>query len=382
MRQVPALFAPEWLMQTATEQCGLTDFGADTFLDPLQRLCTSLDDEADLNALGRMMVAGVIRNQLTNRLLLQNARVTAPERLETPLVAPIIVTGLPRTGTTFLHRLLSADPAHASLPYWQVSRPIPISPEDTRESRIAEAEAFIGIRKKLTPELDSVHLIQPEAPEECFWMTTQSMVSRLFWNLAPVYSYQNWVSRADKTAKYRDYADQLRYLQGEYPGQRLVLKAPDHNDGLCELLDAVPEARVIITHRDIVEQMGSYFSLGRTTRTLAINRQDLDREAQTIIDMTDVSLAKMAEARARYPQCILDVRYADMMSDPLSSVERIYEFCGLTLPQARREAIADHHAKNPKGKHGKHEYSLAEFGLENAWVRDHYEGYTASFVEA
>lgn len=382
MHSTPAKFAPGWLMQSATAHSGLSDFGDERFLDPLQRLCKSLDDEADLNAYGRMLVAGVIRNQLVNRLLLVKARKDTPERFDGDPIAPIIVTGLPRTGTTFLHRLLAADPAHASLPYWQVSRPIPMGPDDTREARIAEAEAFLEIRKKLTPELDGVHLIQPEAPEECFWMTTQSMVSRLFWNLAPIYSYQHWVSRADKTEKYRDYADQLRYLQGEYPGRRLVLKAPDHNDGICELLSALPNAKVIITHRDIVEQMGSYFSLGRTTRTLAINNQDMAREAKTIVDMTDVSLAKMAEARARHPGSILDVRYADMMADPLASVERIYAFCGLTLPESRREAIADHHAKNPKGKHGKHEYSLSEFGLENDWVRDHYAEYMATFVES
>ncbi|SDC23804.1 sulfotransferase family protein [Ruegeria marina] len=337
-----------------------------------------MEEDANLNPYGRMMAAGVIKAQLVNRLLLQRARAQGQTRAD--LLAPIIVTGLPRTGTTFLHRLLAADPAHASLPYWQVRRPIPLNPQDTPEARLTEATAFLEVRRALTPELDGIHLIRPESPEECFWMTAQSMVSRLYWNLAPVHGYQRWVSRADKTAKYADYADQLRYLQGVYPGQRLVLKAPDHNDGIAELLAALPEAKVIITHRDMIEQMGSYFSLGRTTRILAVNAPDPAREAETIVDMTDVSLAKMDAVRSTHPDRILDVRYTDMMADPLATVERIYGFCGLSLAETRRAAIAQHHANNPKGKHGEHAYSLAEFGLDDEWVRARYAAYSATFV--
>ncbi|MCB1409981.1 MAG: sulfotransferase [Rhodobacteraceae bacterium] len=378
MNAVPAHFAPGWLKAAAQDLTGLSDFGAPDHEEGLERLCDSLERDANLNAYGRMMAAGLIRGELANRLLLQRAR--AQGQTQGPLIAPVIVTGLPRTGTTFLHRLLSADPAHASLPYWQVRRPIPLGPADTDEVRFKEAADFLEIRSAITPELDGIHLIRAESPEECFWMTSQSMRSRLFWNLAPVHAYQHWVSRADKSAKYTDYADQLRFLQTLYPGKRLVLKAPDHNDGLNELLAAMPDARVIVTHRDMIEQMGSYFSLGRTTRMLAVNGLDQQREAETIVDMTDVSLLKMAQARAAHPGRILDVRYTDMMDDPLAAVERIYAFCGLILPESRRAAIADHHARNPKGKHGAHEYSLAEFGLDDAWVRDRYAAYSAEFL--
>ncbi|WP_185962306.1 sulfotransferase [Palleronia caenipelagi] len=381
MSKVPETFAPDWLMASAVQETGLDDFGPDTFREPLERLCASINEDADLNPYGRLLFASVIRNQLGNRLLLQDTRKNTPERLSEPLVPPIIVTGLPRTGTTFLHRLLAADPAHASLPFWQLNRPIPRNAEDTKEKRIADVEALLDVRRKVTPELDGTHLIRAEAPEECLHMTGVSGFTRLYWNLGPVYSFQRWLSRVDKADKYRDYVDLLHYLQGEYPGKRLVLKAPDHNDGVAELLDALPEARVILTHRDIVEQIGSFLSLGRTTRKLAVNALDTAKEAEGVIDMTDVSLQKMAEARIRHPDRILDVRYTDMMADPLASVERIYEFCGLTLAKSRRDAIAEHHARNPKGKHGKHEYSLAEFGLENDWVRDRYKDYVAEFVD-
>lgn len=380
MSGIPEVFAPDWLEASAKAETGLSDFGADSYGEPLERLCKSINEDANLNAYGRLLLASSITNQLGNRLLLTRLRNEDPGRLAEPLISPIIVTGLPRTGTTFLHRLLAADPAHASLPFWQLNRPIPRNEADTKDQRIADVNAIIDVRRKLTPELDSTHLIRAEAPEECLHMTGVSGFTRLYWNFAPVYGFQHWLSRVDKAAKYHDYADHLRFLQGEYSGKRLVLKAPDHNDGVAELLDAIPNAKVILTHRDMVSQMGSYFSLGRTTRTLAVNALDTAREAEAIVDMTDVSLQKMAEARTRHPDKILDVRYNDMMADPLASVERIYGFCGLTLPQERRDAIAEHHAKNPKGKHGKHAYSLAEFGLDDDWVRAHYADYTAEFV--
>lgn len=380
MGQVPETFAPEWLEESARAETGLSDFGEDHYREPLERLCVSINEDADLNPYGRLLFAAVIRNQLGNRLLLTRARKDTPERFAADPVPPVIVTGLPRTGTTFLHRLLAADPAHASLPYWQLNRPIPRDDSDTPEQRIKDVEGLLEVRRKLTPELDGTHLIRAEAPEECLHMTGVSGFTRLYWNLGPIYGYQRWLSRVDKGAKYRDYADLLRYLQGEYPGKRLVLKAPDHNDGVAELLDALPDARVVLTHRDMVSQMGSFFSLGRTTRKLAVNALDTAKEAEAIVDMTDTSLQKMAEARARHPGKILDVRYDDMMADPLSSVERIYEFCGLTLSQERKDTIADHHARNPKGKHGKHQYSLSEFGLENDWVTERYKDYAAEFL--
>lgn len=381
MAAVPPHFSPNWLMQAASNRTGLDDFGDQAFMTGLERLCQSLNEDAHLNAYGRLLLSGQTTNHLSNRLLLQQMRKQHPERTsEGTLEGPIIVSGLPRTGTTFLHRLLSADPAHAFLPYWQVYRPIPLSEADTPQARIQETEALMSIRLKLTPELDKTHLIRPDSPEECFWMSSLSMVSRLFFNMAPVYSYQRWVSRTDKTAKYRDYHDLLCYLQGEHLGKRLVLKAPEHNDGLHELLTAIPSARVVLTHRNMIEQMGSYFSLGRLTRKIAVTELDTKKEAEAVIDMTDVSLQKMAEARLAHPGKILDVRYTDMMADPLKEVERIYSFCGLALSQDRRDALAQHHQNNPKGKHGEHQYSLAEFGLENDWVAEHYRDYTAQFI--
>lgn len=380
MDQVPSQFAPGWLEGAAAQEVGLTDFGPDIYQDSLARLCQSINDDADLNGYGRLLLAGVIRNQLGNRLLMQRVRVQDPGKLAQRPLAPIIVTGLPRTGTTFLHRLLAADPAHVSLPYWQLNRPIPKGPDDTEAQRIADVNAMVDIRRKITPELDATHMIRAESPEECMWLTASSMHSRMYWNLAPAYGWLDWYLKQDRTNKYREYLEFLSYLQTLYPGKRFVLKAPDHVDGVDELLDVIPEARVICTHRNIEEQFGSYLSLGRTTRRLAVNTLDSAKEAEAVTKLTDVSLAKMETARTRHKGKVLDVRYSDMMGDPLAVVEQIYAHCDLTLPPSRKTAIADHHAQNPKGKHGSHEYSLAEFGLNNADIAKRYSAYSERFL--
>lgn len=378
MDSVPPVFAPDWLKGAASQTIGSADFGPDIFEEPLERLCHSLNEDADLNAYGRMMLAGVIRNQLENRLLMQRLRV-AGELAPRP-IPPIIVTGLPRTGTTFLHRLLASDPSHASLPYWQLMRPFPRHSGDSAEARIHETATLLEVRRAITPELDGVHMIRAESPEECMFLTASSMQSRLFWNLAPVYSFMEWYNHADRTGKYAEYLEALSYLQKLYPGQRLVLKAPDHVDGLAELLDVMPEAIIVQTHRDMTEQLGSYMSLGRTTRTLAVRRLDTAREADAVLGLTDSSIEHNLSARAKHPGKIIDIRYTDLTADPMGTVESIYLSAGIQMSDEQRSSLRAHLAANPKGKHGEHKYDLSDVGLNAEEIGLRYAGYVREFL--
>lgn len=378
MDAVPEQFSPSWLLEAARHNVGERDFGPNIFEEPLERLCTSINEDANLNAYGRMLLAGMIRTQLENRLFMQRHR--AADELAPRPIPPLIVTGLPRTGTTFLHRLLASDPSHASLPYWQLMRPFPRGPEDTPEARLTEAAAILDVRRAITPELDGAHLIRAESPEECMFMTASSMQSRLYWNLAPVYSFMEWYNQADRTDKYVEYVEALGYLQKQYPDQRLVLKAPDHVDGLSELLDVFPEAIIVQTHRDMTEQFGSYMSLGRITRSLAVRALDTKREAEAVLQLTDSSIARNAAARLRHPDKILDIRYTDLVTDPLSSVEAIYAHAKVPLRAEQRTSLQAHLHSNTKGKHGTHEYDLFEFGLSGEQLKTRYSDYEATFL--
>ncbi|MEY8828644.1 sulfotransferase [Sedimentitalea sp. XS_ASV28] len=378
MNAVPEEFAPGWLKVAARRNIGLDDFGPDIFEEPLERLCNSVNRDANLNVYGRMLLAGMITTQLENRLLMQRLR--AAGALGPRPTPPIIVTGLPRTGTTFLHRLLASDPNHASLPYWQLMRPFSRGESDTPEMRLAEAKAVLDVRRKITPELDGVHLIRADRPEECMFMTASSMQSRLYWNLAPVYSFMDWYNQADRTGKYVEYIEALSYLQTQYPGQRLVLKAPDHVDGLAELLDVFPEAIIVQTHRDMSEQFGSYMSLGRVSRKLSVKALDSAREVEAILGLTDSSITRNLAARQRHPGKILDIRYADLTADPLECVEKIYAHADIVFSDAQRTALAAHLQDNTKGKHGAHDYDLSEFGMTVSEIKSRYADYESRFL--
>lgn len=378
MDAVPETFAPGWLRKAASHRIGADDFGPDIFEGPLARLCMSINEDANLNPYGRMLLAGMIRNQLENRLLMQKLR--AAGDLAARPIPPIIVTGLPRTGTTFLHRLLASDPRHISLPYWELVRPFPRSPQDTSDVRMAEARTMLDVRQTITPELDGAHMIRADSPEECMFMTAMSMQSRLYWNLAPVYSFMEWYNHADRTEKYVEYVEALSFLQAQYPGKRFVLKAPDHVDGLSELLDVFPEATIVQTHRDMAAQFGSYMSLGRVTRRLAVNALDSAREVEAVLALTDSSIKRNMAAHARHPGKVLDIRYADLTANPLECVERIYDQAGVRLMDDQRIALKSHLEANTKGKHGAHTYDLADYGVSEPSIHARYADYERRFL--
>ena len=361
MRQ--RVLTPDALEAAARRATGLSDFGNPYYREGLAVMLRSANQDADLNPYGRLMMAKVMTGQMINRLLLQRVREEQPDLLKMALIPPIIVTGLPRTGTTALHRLISADPDNRAIAYWELTQPLPRSPADTPAVRLARADTLLATRRKLTPELDATHYLRADSPEECMFLMAQSCASRLPWNIASVHSYVDWYTTADRGQKYREYAELLRILQAGAPGRRLALKAPEHVDSLNALLDAIPDAIVVQTHRDAVAQFASYLSLGEQTRRLSTDRPQRDADTQTNLRLTQSSITRNLATRARHPGRIIDVRYKDLRRDPTGVVEDIYGRAGLVVSDRLRQALAEHARANVQGKHGEHRYSLADYGL-------------------
>jgi hypothetical protein len=363
---------PDTLEAAARRATGLSDFGNPYYREGLERLLRSANEEADLNAYGRFIIGKLVVTHLINRLLLQQARVQQPQLLKTPLIAPIIVTGLPRTGTTALHRLISADPANRALQYYELVQPLPLSPSDTPAARLRRADKLLATRRKLTPEFDAIHYMRADSPEECLFMMPLSFQTRLFWNLGSVHSYMKWVFTADFHQKYHEYAELLHIQQATDPTRRLVLKAPEHIDAIDALLDALPEAIVVQTHRDPVAQLASYLSLAENARSKSTDHPQRDADIETGVYLIETSIKRNAEARSRYPGRVIDVRYNDMRRDPIGTVEEIYRRAGIEVSPALHEALAAHASANKQGKHGEHRYSLADYGLKEAEIAERF----------
>ncbi len=245
-------------------------------------------------------------------------------------------------------------------------QPLPLSPSDTPAARFRRADKLLATRRKLTPEFDAIHYMRADSPEECLFMMPLSFLTRMFWNLGSIHSYMNWLFTADMHQKYREYVDLLNVQQATDPTRRLVLKAPEHVDAIDALLDALPEAIVVQTYRDPVAQLASYLSLGETARSKSTEHPQRDADIATGVGLIETAIRRNAEARARYPGRVIDVRYNDLRRDPTGTVEEIYRRAGIEVSPALHGALAAHASANKHGKHGAHRYNLADYGLDAA----------------
>jgi Sulfotransferase family len=206
----------ESLVQAAMQETGLTDFGSPYYREGLLPLLDSLEDDAALHFAGRVANREVIVGSLINRLLLTESCKRTPDFFQRPLKPPIIVLGLPRSGTTLLHRLLAMDPAHRAVPWWELARPVP-GPDSERlpDRRRQVFQKKLHRRQKAMPDLDRKHYTRVDTPEECIWLLASSFLSPLFWAFAPVYGYLDCYKNQDRLQAYYEYRQLLQVLQGQ-----------------------------------------------------------------------------------------------------------------------------------------------------------------------
>lgn len=379
---VPRQLDPDIYEAKARKATGLTDFGHPYYREGLERLCTSLNGEARLNAYGYALCDSLITGFLQNRLLLQDLRNSDSPILQTPLNDPIIVTGLARSGTTVLHRLLSAAPGHHGPQFWELISPMSRGPSDTPEKRFKHATGLLRPRRIFTPELDAVHFIREDTLEECIWLMGLTFASRGVSEVTPVYSYLRWyLDDAPREQKYRDYADLLRVLQHANPGKRLVMKTPEHMDALDALLAAVPNAKIVVTHRNPHSAIGSYLSLHSIVTSLDTDHFDKQAARDMWLELAQTSITRYEKTRQGHEAQIFDHNYDRFLADPVAEIERIFAFHHIDFTDKTRAALEHHRRENTQHKHGAHSYDLASFGLTAAEIDQRFKPYIAKYIE-
>ena len=262
-------------MAKATRQTDLTDFLPDAdFNQGLAVLCASIENDVRPTLLGRFALQQMIVRILCNRLLWVYWRRTSPERFAGALLPPLIVIGLPRSGTTFLHRLLALAPGTRAPVLWELQRPFPPLVHDRRRLQM---QREINMMRWLVGHLDTMYATSVDAVEECMLLLDTAMVSLSFWVMSSAYSYLDWWLTRDKVHAYRIYREHLLWLQSQTPQARLNLKAPAHTGCLDALLVAIPDAMIVQTHRDPVAALTSANSLVSTLHQMATDAMDLPR---------------------------------------------------------------------------------------------------------
>jgi len=374
----------EGMNRSAIKTAGRSNFGDPYYREGLQRLLESLEKDAHLHFLGRVIMQGAVELNLVKRLWLAEARRASPEIFRQPLRPPLIVIGLPRTGTTFLHRMLAADPAHRAVPMWELMRPLPnrcltSSWKGSRWYRRYAAKAEMGLWPWLARQADRKHYIRADTPEECMWLLSGTLVSLGYWVLAPVYGYLEWYNGHDRLKPYAEYRQMLQVLQAASPGLRLTLKAPAHTGSLDALLAAVPEALIVQTHRDPVTAYKSFNSLLYTTHSTVSERIDARAMASANLRFLAHEVRRNCAVRDARPHAVLDVDYRQLTADPIGTVEGIYEHFGLGWSEAHEARLAHYVCHNPKDAHGRHEYDSAAFGLDDGQIAEPFRDYCRRF---
>ena len=359
----PALDADS-LHRAARRRAGLTDYGSWDFDEPLEALLKSYRDEAALTTLGRITVRELIVSLLDNLLRVEAERAANARIEQERITAPVFIIGLPRTGTTHLHGLMSQDAASRAPLTWEVMYPAASrSPDDVERAR-SQTATRLDWADRLAPEFMRIHPIAPDLPQECIAITAQVFMSIQFHTTHDVPSYQDWFENASQRLAFDFHHRFLQHQQAKSTGTRWVLKAPGHLFALEGLLERYPDARIIHTHRDPLRVMASMASHATVLRRAFSDSAEPRKIAADWADRWARALEKFLGVRDRAPASqFLDINFEAIESDPLGTVERVYDFLGWPLTSEARTAMQSFLAANPKNKHGVHSYTLEQFGL-------------------
>ena len=374
----------EALLEKSRRLTGLSDFGDDRFRTALGVLLASFEGDARLNLLGRITVHSEIVRVLCNRLRLQRDRTIHPGIGREKIRRPIFITGLPRSGTTFLHAVMSRDPACRAPQVWEVMHPSP-PPESSSyqvDPRIRHTRKELAWIEVLMPGFDRCHTIDAVLPQECIALTDHSFLSYVFESMYHVSSYRSWHDAQDKRPAYEYHLRFLQQLQWRCPGEHWVLKAPSHLMALDALFAVYPDAQVVMTHRDPLKVLPSCASFARVLRspfTCDIDPRVLGAEVSRRWSDSARLATQMRQGRGELAGQFCDVAYPELLRDPMVVVQRIYRHFGRELTAGAMQAMQRFIAEHPKDKNGVHSYSLRQFGLDPETERHNFRGYIDYF---
>jgi Sulfotransferase family len=355
----------ESLLQHAIRATGLDDFGDELWREPFRVLINSLEEEAQLTLMGRLMARSDIVLWLSTRLKVTDTLKKYPQILDEKITAPMVIVGLPRSGTSILFELLSQDPEMGVPLIWEALQPCP-PPEAatyTTDPRIAQAHHLFTQWNRVAPEFASMHEMRGDIPAECGLLMAGTFISDHIAALHQTHSYSAWCINADFLPVYRYHKTILQILQWQNPRQRWLLKAPEHQVHLDTLLQVYPDARIVQTHRDPIVCMASTTSLMGTLYSM---RSDQPFNAQLFdnIIMGEGTAQRLEHVIKQREEGIVpaanitDSRYQDLMDDPLACIAGIYAHFGMVLSNSARLRMQEYLRGKPRGKFGQHSYAV------------------------
>jgi len=376
---------PAELLETAAASTGLDDFGdapefgGGAWRESWDCLLRALEQESHLTLAGRLLARSELLRSLRNRLQLTALWKRRPELLEAGVASPVFIVGSARSGTSILHELLAQDPASRAPAMWEMLHPVEsLSGEALRET----GDRVMTFWHDLQPEYEAMHANSGDLPNECIFITMNEFLSDHWGGVHDVPSYALHLVRADHRGAYRFHRRFLRTLEQRRRGERWLLKAPSHLATLDALFDVYPEAQVIRIHRDPLKTLPSTISLLGTLKWMRCERVDLSAAARALPAGSERMFRREIEQRASGAlpdERFVDLRFHDLMRDPLAAIEALYERLGWELSPESRRAMAGYVAAKPRGAHGVHRYDARALGLDPDDLRRRFRFYCERF---
>ncbi len=383
----PVELRAEAVLSAARARTGLADFGAPDFRERLGLLCEEWDADRALTAMHRAVLFGYLLRYASNRLLIEDTLKRHPEILTEKIDRPVIVTGLPRSGTTHLVNLLAADARFHSLPLWESYEPVALPGEgllaDGTDPRYARCAAAWEGMKQVTPLLASMHPMEPQHIHEELELMGPDFASYNFEWLTMSPRWRDHYLGTDQTPHYEYLRRVLQLLQWQrrVPGKRWVLKCPQHLEQLPVLLRVFPDATVVFTHRDPVAVIQS-------TLTMQAYTQRMQRPTVEIAWLRDYWVARtehllracVRDRGLARPGRSVDCPFHVFMRDPWKIIEEVYTKAQLPLTAQARASLEQYLAAHPRGKAGQVVYDLKrDFDLDPHQLRGRFRFYLDRF---
>ena len=368
---------------------GLDDFGDDSYREPLEKLLWSLQHEAQLNDIGRPVLRQRVVDILATRLRVQSYLSRYPEILEEQIEAPLVIVGLPRTGTTMLHRTIAADHRMYAPLWYEVRFPCPALDWDftaAGDRRITEAKAEMQAMVDGNPDLLAIHPMDAMGPDEDIMLLEQSFYSFNIQAFANIPSFDRWIESQDHTPGYQYFKVLLQFLQWQkkrsgQQGQRWVLKAPHHLHYMDLVFKVFPDAKVVQSHRDPLETIPSLASLIAGMWVIYSDEADPKEVGRQWAGKFARGMRHTMAVREQLgDERFLDLWFSDTVSQPLQEIRKIYDFLGMELTEEARAEMARWQDFNRRELRPPHEYTLAQFGFTEEGLKQQFRAYRERFI--
>ena len=370
----------EALVDSAKRKTGLSDFGDDGHVEALGVLVRSMNEEAQLTATGRVVQRSRLDGALVQRLRIEELVRQHPEVLDVDLGSITVITGLQRTGTTLLHRLLFSHPEIRGVTGFEAMEPVPAAAVNARRPAIPITRATLAQRAigYLSPNFNAIHPMDPGEPEEDILLLDLSLMSQTPEATMHVPTYARWLEEQDQERAYEYFAKVLKILCWQHPGQHWVLKTPQHMEYLDVFLKVFPEALVVQTHRDPRKTVPSFCSMVAHGRGIFSDAVDPREIASHWLRKTQRMVESAMQTRVTAnPDQFIDVSYYDLMDDPIGQLRRITERAGIAFDGEAVETAEQYLKANPQNRFGRHSYRLDDFGLDEETIDRAFSAYRA-----